>query len=124
MTKKQPAGESATAPPKAGSFGDAAGEIGAPVEHGLLDELRPVVTGRDGWFVAGKFDQFRRDLEFDGVHQAFRALGRLLLAEPEDEVAPIRVRMLLDVDDFRDDGDIAYTIITGDAAGGGGLDGI
>ena len=49
----------------------------------LVDELRPVVTGRDGWFVAGKFDQYRRDLEFDGVHQAFRALGRLLLAEPE-----------------------------------------
>ena len=24
-------------------------------------QLRPVVTGRDGWFVAGKFDQYRRD---------------------------------------------------------------
>ena len=60
----------------------------------LVDQLRPVVTGRDGWFVAGKFDQFRRDLEFDGVYQAFRALGRLLLAEPEDELAAIRDRML------------------------------
>jgi hypothetical protein len=59
----------------------------------LVDQLRPMVTGRDGWFVAGKFDQFRRDLEFDGVHQAFRALGRLLLAEPEDELAPVRDRM-------------------------------
>src|SRR5271157_3680561 len=29
----------------------------------LADELRPVVTGADGWFVAGKFDQYRRDLE-------------------------------------------------------------
>jgi predicted ATPase len=53
----------------------------------LVDELRPVVTGADGWFVAGKFDQYRRDLDFDAVHQAFRALGRLLLAEPEDELA-------------------------------------
>ena len=33
----------------------------------LVDQLRPVVTGGDGWFVAGKFDQYRRDLEFDGV---------------------------------------------------------
>ena len=41
----------------------------------LVDELRPVVTGRDGWFVAGKFDQYRRDLEFDAVHQAFRGVG-------------------------------------------------
>jgi signal transduction histidine kinase len=59
----------------------------------LVDELRSVVTGGNGWFVAGKFDQYRRDLEFDGVYQAFRALGRLLLAEPEDELAEVRGRI-------------------------------
>ena len=41
----------------------------------LVDELRSAVMGRDGWFVAGKFDAYRRDLEFDGVHQALRALA-------------------------------------------------
>ncbi|WP_445184073.1 AAA family ATPase [Pseudonocardia sp. Cha107L01] len=60
----------------------------------LVDELRTVVTGRDGWFVAGKFDQYRRDIEFDAGYQAFRALGRLLLAEPEDELADLRERIL------------------------------
>jgi predicted ATPase/signal transduction histidine kinase len=60
----------------------------------LVNELRPAVTARDGWFVAGKFDAYRRDLEFDAVNQAFRALGRLLLAEPEDELAGVRVRIL------------------------------
>jgi predicted ATPase/signal transduction histidine kinase len=60
----------------------------------LVDQLRAVVTARDGWFVAGKFDPYRRDLEFDGFYQAFRALGRLLLAEPEDELATLRDRML------------------------------
>jgi predicted ATPase/signal transduction histidine kinase len=60
----------------------------------LADELRPVVTGRDGWFVTGKFDQYRRDLEFDGVYQSFRALGRLLLAEPEQELAAVSERIL------------------------------
>jgi signal transduction histidine kinase len=60
----------------------------------LVDQLRPLVTGRDGWFVAGKFDPYRRDLEFDAVYQAFRALGRLLLAEPEDELADVRERIL------------------------------
>jgi signal transduction histidine kinase len=59
----------------------------------LADELRPVVTGRDGWFVAGKFDQYRRDLEFDAVYQALRALGRLLLAEPEEDLARLRERI-------------------------------
>jgi predicted ATPase/signal transduction histidine kinase len=60
----------------------------------LVDELRAVVTGRDGWFVAGKFDQYRRDIEFDAGFQAFRVLGRLLLAEPEDELARLRERIL------------------------------
>jgi predicted ATPase/signal transduction histidine kinase len=60
----------------------------------LVDELRPVVTGRDGWFVAGKFDQYRRNLEFDAVNQALRALCRLLLAEPENDLAEVRERIL------------------------------
>ena len=60
----------------------------------LIDQLRPVVTGGDGWFVAGKFDAYRRDLEFDAGYQAFRALGRLLLAEPEDELAQLRMRIV------------------------------
>jgi signal transduction histidine kinase len=60
----------------------------------LADQLRPTVTGADGWFVAGKFDQYRRDLEFNAVNVAFRALGRLLLAEPEEELAAIRERIL------------------------------
>jgi diguanylate cyclase (GGDEF)-like protein len=60
----------------------------------LINELRPIVTAADGWFVSGKFDQYRRDLEQDAVYQAFRALGRLLLAEPEVELAQVRERLL------------------------------
>jgi signal transduction histidine kinase len=70
--------------------------VGGPPGVGktaLVDELRPVVTRGDGWFVAGKSDQYRRDVEASGVYQAFRALGRLLLAEPEDELAEVRDRM-------------------------------
>ncbi|MET7995446.1 AAA family ATPase [Amycolatopsis sp. NPDC005232] len=59
----------------------------------LVHELRPAVASRGGWFVAGKFDQYRRDLEFDGVFQAFRALGRLLLAQPESELVQLRQRI-------------------------------
>ena len=44
--------------------------------------------------MSGKFDQYRRDLEFDAVVQALRALGRLLLAEPEDDLAAVRARLL------------------------------
>jgi signal transduction histidine kinase len=59
----------------------------------LVNELRPAVTANGGWFVSGKFDQFQRDIEFDGVYLAFRALGRLLLAEPEDELVQVRDRL-------------------------------
>jgi signal transduction histidine kinase len=60
----------------------------------LVDQLRPAVTSAAGWFVAGKFDPYRRDLEFDAVNQALRALGRLLLAEPEGELAEVREQIL------------------------------
>ena len=60
----------------------------------LVNELRPVVADARGWFVAGTFDQYRRDLDFDAVNQALRALGRLLLAEPEADLAEIRDKVL------------------------------
>ena len=86
------------------AFDDAmAGRCGAVLISGaagvgktaLADELRPVVTGSDGWFVTGKSDQYRRDLEFDAVHQALRALGRLVLAEPDEVLAQFRQRTLV-----------------------------
>nr|WP_084131659.1 diguanylate cyclase [Parafrankia colletiae] len=60
----------------------------------LVNALRPIVAGDDGWFVAGKFDQYRRDQEYDAVRQALRALGRLLLAEPEACLVEVRERLL------------------------------
>jgi diguanylate cyclase (GGDEF)-like protein len=60
----------------------------------LVDELRSAAAARGGWFVTGKFDQYRPDLESDAVRQGFRALGRLLLAEPEDELAGFRTHLL------------------------------
>ncbi|MBN1173162.1 MAG: EAL domain-containing protein [Micromonosporaceae bacterium] len=60
----------------------------------LINELRPMVTALGGWFVSGKFDQYRCDLATDGVSQALRALGRLLLTEPETELLRHRRRLL------------------------------
>ena len=59
----------------------------------LVDELRPLVADAGGWFIAGKFDQYRRDLGSDAVAQASRALCRLLLAEPEETLADVRDRI-------------------------------
>ncbi|BEL04721.1 AAA family ATPase [Actinoplanes sichuanensis] len=59
----------------------------------LIDELRPYVTGRGGWLVSGKCDQYRRNPDSDAVRQAMRALCRLLLAEPEEAVAALVRRL-------------------------------
>ena len=53
----------------------------------LVNTLRPAVTARQGWFVSGKFDPLRQDQDADAMRQALRALGRLLLAEPEGQLA-------------------------------------
>ncbi|OOG81392.1 ATPase [Hydrogenophaga sp. A37] len=60
----------------------------------LINELRPMVAARHGWFVAGKFDSQRQDLASDGVFQALRALGRMLLAGPETELQALRKRIV------------------------------
>ncbi|HET6829152.1 MAG TPA: AAA family ATPase, partial [Ramlibacter sp.] len=59
----------------------------------LVNELHSLATARGGWFVSGKFDSQRQDLASDGVYQCMRALGRLLLAEPEDILADLRARV-------------------------------
>lgn len=84
-------------------FGDAlAGRIRALLVCGvsgvgktaLIDELRPIVTSAGGWFVTGKFDQYRQDPTADAVAQAFQGVARLVLAEPEAELNRIRAAAL------------------------------
>ncbi|NJC72281.1 diguanylate cyclase [Planosporangium thailandense] len=60
----------------------------------LITQLRPTVTARGGWFVAGKADQYRHDTASGVVVQALRELGRLLLAEPDAALAQQRDRIL------------------------------
>ncbi|MEV7629496.1 diguanylate cyclase [Actinoplanes sp. NPDC089786] len=56
----------------------------------LIDELRPIASACGGWFVSGKFDQYRDDPESDGLQQSLRRLCQLLLAEPESDVLALR----------------------------------
>jgi signal transduction histidine kinase len=56
--------------------------------------LRPVITGRGGWFADGRFDQFRTGTDTGGITRGLRALTRLLLAAPDPEVAEARQRIL------------------------------
>ena len=57
----------------------------------LVDTLRTIASEHRGWFVKGKFDQFQQGAA--GFKQALSALGRLLLAESDEELAAHRVRI-------------------------------
>lgn len=58
----------------------------------LLDQLRPLVAARGGWFVAGKADQYQGGTGRNLLGQALGALARLLLAEPQRELDRLRAR--------------------------------
>ena len=53
----------------------------------LVRQLQEEVIGQRGRFVAGKFDQLQSNVPFAGLRQAFRALVRQLLTEPEAVLA-------------------------------------
>jgi diguanylate cyclase (GGDEF)-like protein len=59
----------------------------------LVSEARPMVGAQGGWFAAGKADQYGNDPAGGALFQAMRAVGRLLLAEPEADLAVQRHRI-------------------------------
>jgi diguanylate cyclase (GGDEF)-like protein len=50
----------------------------------VVNEVHKPIVARRGCFLAGKFDQFQRDLPYAPLIQAFQGLVRQLLGEPEE----------------------------------------
>ena len=65
----------------------------------LIEQLRPQVTARGGWFVAGKADQFAHDPGSNVFARAAGAVGNLLLGLPTLQLDPIRDRLRRDLGD-------------------------
>ncbi len=83
--------EAALVSPQRGLFVTGAPGVG---KTALINELKPMVAARRGWFVYGKFDQYRQDGAGGAVLSAMSALGRLLLAEPDEALARQRARTI------------------------------
>jgi hypothetical protein len=60
----------------------------------LVDALRKPIFARHGYFIAGKFDQYQRDVPYATLTQAFRELVQQLLAESEARIAGWRQQIL------------------------------
>ncbi|MBI5131049.1 MAG: AAA family ATPase [Rhodopseudomonas palustris] len=55
-----------------------------------VNELRKSLTPSNGWFIAGKFDQYKRDIPFATLAQAFQSLVRQILGLDSEALAQWR----------------------------------
>src|SRR5207237_7128479 len=53
----------------------------------VVDELHRVLVQPRGLFASGKFDQYKRDIPYSTLAQAFQSLIRPLLARSDSELA-------------------------------------
>src|SRR5262245_14103446 len=56
----------------------------------LINELQPLLVPPRGLFASGKFDQYKRDIPYATLAQAFQSLIRPLLGKSEADLAPWR----------------------------------
>ncbi|MEB3233256.1 MAG: serine/threonine-protein kinase PknK, partial [Leptolyngbyaceae bacterium] len=59
----------------------------------LVQELYKPITAARGYFIAGKFDQFQRNIPYSAIVDAFRGLVQQVLTEPEAELKAWRDRL-------------------------------
>jgi predicted ATPase/signal transduction histidine kinase/tRNA A-37 threonylcarbamoyl transferase component Bud32 len=59
----------------------------------VVHELHKPVVQRRGFFLSGKFDQFRRDIPYAPLAQAIRGLAQQLLVRSDEELARWRQRL-------------------------------
>ncbi len=60
----------------------------------VVNELHKVLVPPRGLFASGKFDQYKRDIPYSTLVQAFQSLVRALLGKSEADLASWRVRLL------------------------------
>ncbi|WP_207642419.1 diguanylate cyclase [Pseudobacteroides cellulosolvens] len=52
----------------------------------LIHEIRKPITGKKGYFISGKFNQFEKNIPYFGITQAFRELIKQLLAQSQNSL--------------------------------------
>ncbi|AFZ17588.1 ATP-binding protein [Allocoleopsis franciscana] len=60
----------------------------------LVQELSKPITAKHGYFISGKFDQFRRNIPYSAIVDALQNLVQQLLGEPNEQVEVWRSRLL------------------------------
>ena len=53
----------------------------------LVKEIHKPIVEKGGYFIAGKFDQFKRNIPYTAIIQAFDQLIHQILTENEDRLS-------------------------------------
>ncbi|MDZ7954836.1 AAA family ATPase [Nostoc sp. DedQUE09] len=59
----------------------------------LVKEIHKPIVRERGVFIFGKFDQYKRDIPYSTIVQAFQTLARQILTQPEDQLATWKKRI-------------------------------
>ena len=59
----------------------------------LVKEIHKPIVKERGVFICGKFDEYKRDIPYSTIVQAFQTLIRQILTEPEDKLATWKKRI-------------------------------
>ncbi len=65
----------------------------------IVHEVHKPIVRQRGYFISGKFDQFKRDIPYASLIQAFQSLIRQLLTEPPEQIAQWQQKLLEAVGD-------------------------
>ncbi|GGI53465.1 trifunctional serine/threonine-protein kinase/ATP-binding protein/sensor histidine kinase [Oxalicibacterium solurbis] len=60
----------------------------------LVNEIHKPVVAQGGYFISGKFDQFKRAIPYSAFNQAFRELIRQILTESENRITQWRNKLM------------------------------
>ncbi|MEG4279623.1 serine/threonine-protein kinase PknK, partial [Microcoleus sp. MON1_C1] len=74
----------------------------------LVQEVYKPITKASGYFIAGKFDQFQRNIPYSAIVKAFGSLVKQLLTESETQLSTWKEKLLAA---FGDNGQIIIDVI-------------
>ena len=60
----------------------------------LINEIHKPIVAKRGYFIFGKYDQFRKDVPYSSIIQAFQGLIRQILAESEERITIWKGKLL------------------------------
>ncbi|HEY9853903.1 MAG TPA: AAA family ATPase [Leptolyngbyaceae cyanobacterium] len=74
----------------------------------VINEVHKPIVAKRGYFISGKFDQFKRNIPYAAVIQAFDELVRHLLTEPAEKILVWKTQIL---EALRSNGQIIVDVI-------------